>query len=175
MISWVFRFVKCCAWTRRDISSFRLSVFLEMPSEDSWFSLYEIHPIKTVGLISIFSLRSFSSAFESKNTPSRRMTSHSGTDLKNDSSFDCEAIRSAAGTFLANFRHMLANITQHNVFHRVPLSSTHQFNNKGPLLFSPRNPTVQHQKPLSSTQSPVQHTPLFNTSLSSTPKSHQYV
>ena len=39
-----------------------------------------------------------------------------------------------------------------------PLSSTHQFNRKGPVIFSPeipqfktKNPSVQHQKPFSST------------------------
>ena len=33
----------------------------------------------------------------------------------------------------------------------TPLRSTHQFNTKGSLLFSPQNPSVQHQKLLSST------------------------
>ena len=40
----------------------------------------------------------------------------------------------------------------------VPLSSTHQFHTKGPLLFSPKNPSVPHQKPLSSTQPSQFHT-----------------
>ena len=47
----------------------------------------------------------------------------------------------------------------HPQFHPSPLSSTHQFHSKGPLLFSPRNPLVPHQKPLSSTPK----TPQFNT------------
>ena len=38
-------------------------------------------------------------------------------------------------------------------FHKDPLSSTHQFHAKGPRLFSLQNPSVQHQKPLSSTLS----------------------
>ena len=46
----------------------------------------------------------------------------------------------------------------------TPLSSTPQFNTKGPLVFSPQNPSVPHSKPLSSTQEP----------LSSTPKSPQF-
>ena len=33
-----------------------------------------------------------------------------------------------------------------------------QFNTEGPLLFSPQNPSVPHQKPLSSTHSPQFHT-----------------
>ena len=40
-----------------------------------------------------------------------------------------------------------------------PLSSRHQFHTKVPLLFSPQNPSVPHQKTLSCTP-PVQHTPL---------------
>ena len=35
----------------------------------------------------------------------------------------------------------------------IPLSSTNKFNTKGPLFFSPQNPSVQHRKPLSSTPS----------------------
>ena len=54
---------------------------------------------------------------------------------------------------------------------RVPLSSTHQFHTEGPLLFSPKNPSVSHQKPLSSTRPAqfhtknpsVQHNPLSST------------
>ena len=55
-------------------------------------------------------------------------------------------------------------------FFWAPLSSTHQFNTKGPLLFNPQNPSVQHQKPLTSTHLSFQHTPQFNTSLSTTKK-----
>ena len=154
MISWVLRFVKCCAWTRRDISSFRLSVFLEMPSEDSWFSLYEIQPIKTVGLISIFLLRSFSSAFESKNTPSRRMTSHFGTDLKNDSSFDCEAIRSAAGTFLANFSSYAKKYYTAKCFSSGPSQFHTSVQHKRATPFQPQK---SHS---SRPQTPQFHTPL---------------
>ena len=33
-------------------------------------------------------------------------------------------------------------------FHTDPLISTHQFNTKGPLLFSPQNPSAQHKKKL---------------------------
>ena len=51
---------------------------------------------------------------------------------------------------------------------RVSLSSTHQFNTKGLLLFSPQNPSVQNRKTISSTHPSVQHIPQFNTSLSST-------
>ena len=44
---------------------------------------------------------------------------------------------------------------------RVPLSSTHQFHTKVPLLFSPPNPSVPHQKHLSSTlKNPQFNTPL---------------
>ena len=39
----------------------------------------------------------------------------------------------------------------------VPLSSTHQFHTKGPILFSPQNPLVQHKKSLSSTRPSVPH------------------
>ena len=59
-------------------------------------------------------------------------------------------------------------------FH-TPLSSTHQFHSKGPLLFSPQNPSVPHQN------SSIQHTPQFyaETSsyqkpLGSTPKTPQF-
>ena len=48
-------------------------------------------------------------------------------------------------------------------FH-TPLSSTNQFNTKRPLLFSPQNSSVQHQKPLSTTP----NTPQLNRPLSST-------
>ena len=51
-------------------------------------------------------------------------------------------------------------------FRLALLSSTHQFHTKGPLLSSPQNPSILHQKPLSSTPK----APGFNTSLSSTPK-----
>ena len=66
-----------------------------------------------------------------------------------------------------------------------PLSSTPpKFNTKGPLLFSPQNLSVPHQKPLSSTQPPqfhtrnpsVQHTPSVphQKPFSSTPKPPQF-
>ena len=45
------------------------------------------------------------------------------------------------------------------------LSSTHQIHTKGLLLFSPKNPSVPHQKPLSSTHPSVPH----QKPLSSTP------
>ena len=48
-----------------------------------------------------------------------------------------------------------------------PLSSTH-----GPRLFSTQNPSVQHERPFSSTHLSVKHIPQFNTPLSST---HPYV
>ena len=41
-------------------------------------------------------------------------------------------------------------------FH-IPLSSTHQFHTKEPLLYSPKNSSVPHQKPLSSTDLSVPH------------------
>ena len=45
-------------------------------------------------------------------------------------------------------------------FH-TPLSSTHQVHTKWPLLFSPQNSSVPHQKPLSSTLNiPQFHRPL---------------
>ena len=68
----------------------------------------------------------------------------------------------------------------------VPLTSKHQFNTKGPFLFSPQNPqnhavqrplssthlsvqnNAQYNTPSSSTRPSVHHTPQFNTSLSST-------
>ena len=53
-------------------------------------------------------------------------------------------------------RQLLAVISGPTQFHN-PLSSTHQFNTKWPLVFSPRNPSVQHQKPLSSTNPSVQY------------------
>ena len=70
-----------------------------------------------------------------------------------------------------------------------PRSSKHQFHTKGPLHFSPKNPSVQHtpqfhtknpsvqhRKPLSSTQPSVRHQkpPQFNTSLSSTIRTPQF-
>ena len=75
-------------------------------------------------------------------------------------------------------------------FH-TPLSSIHQFHTEGPLLFTPKNPSVPHQKPLSSTQPTQFHTknpsvphekplsstpktPQFHTSLSSTQKTPQF-
>ena len=51
-----------------------------------------------------------------------------------------------------------------------PLSSTHQFYTKGPLHFSPQNPSVTHQKPLSSAQLLVPH----QKPLRSTPKTPQF-
>ena len=56
------------------------------------------------------------------------------------------------------------------VFFRVLLSSTHQSHTKGPLLFSPRNPSVPHRKSLSSTHPSVPH----QKSLSSTPKTPRF-
>ena len=67
--------------------------------------------------------------------------------------------------------------------HTDPLSSTHRFH-KGPHLFSTQNPSIQHQKPLSSTSkflSSTPKTPQFHTKnpsvpllLSSTPKTPQF-
>ena len=68
---------------------------------------------------------------------------------------------------------------------RVPLSSTHQFHTKGPLLFSPQNSSVPHKnstsfqppKSLSSTpKTPRFNTPppQFNTPLSSIPKTEKF-
>ena len=37
------------------------------------------------------------------------------------------------------------------LYNAGPLSSTQQFHTRGPLFFSPQNPSVLHQKPLSST------------------------
>ena len=63
-------------------------------------------------------------------------------------------------------------------FRLAPLSSTHQFHTKGPLLSSPQNPSILHQKLLSSTpkapgfntENPsVQHIPQFNTKNPSVP------
>ena len=45
----------------------------------------------------------------------------------------------------------------------VPLSSTHQYNTIRPLLFSPKNPSVRHQKTLSSAYPSVQQTLQFDT------------
>ena len=53
-------------------------------------------------------------------------------------------------------------------FHTDPLSS-HIGSTQGPHLFSTQNPSIQHQKPLSSTHLSVQHTRQFNTPVSSTP------
>ena len=67
---------------------------------------------------------------------------------------------------------------------RVPLSSTqtpsvqHISSTFGPHLFSPKNPSVPHQKPVSSTQPPQFHTEnpsvQHQNSLSSTPKTPQF-
>ena len=53
----------------------------------------------------------------------------------------------------------------------VPLSSTHQFHTKGPLLFIPQNPLVQQKKSFGSTRSSVPH----QIPLSSTPKPPQFI
>ena len=66
-------------------------------------------------------------------------------------------------------------------FHTDPLSSTHRFH-KGPHLFSTQNPSVPHQKPLSSTPESLSSTqktlgstpPQFNILLSSKPKTPQF-
>ena len=52
---------------------------------------------------------------------------------------------------------------------RVPLSSTHHFNTKGPHLYTPKNPYDPHQKPLSSTPK----TPRVNTKNLSVPHTRQ--
>ena len=49
----------------------------------------------------------------------------------------------------------------------TPVSSTHQYNTKGALLFRPKNSSVQHKK------ASVQHARLFNTLISSTQKNWQ--
>ena len=46
-------------------------------------------------------------------------------------------------------------------FHTDPLSSQIG-STQGPHLFSTQNPSIQHQKPLSSTHLSVQHTRQFN-------------
>ena len=55
-----------------------------------------------------------------------------------------------------------------------PLSSTHQFHTKGPLLFSPEIPQFHTKKPLGSTpKTPQFHPPSqFHTPLSSTHQFH---
>ena len=57
-------------------------------------------------------------------------------------------------------------------FPSVPhlFSSTHQFHTNVPILFSPKNPSVPHQKPLGSTPQTLQ----FHTPLNSTPKTFQF-
>ena len=72
--------------------------------------------------------------------------------------------------FLAHFD-LFFIIDQGTPSVRHPLRSTHLFYTKGPLLFSPPNPSVPHQKPLSSTPK----TPRFNTkspSVQQTPQFH---
>ena len=72
--------------------------------------------------------------------------------------------------------------TNRLVLEWVPLSSTqtpsvqHISSTFGPHLFSPKNPSVPHQKPLSSTQTPQFHTkkPSVPPPLSSTPKNPQF-
>ena len=74
--------------------------------------------------------------------------------------YQIDGSRKADEKFRRNVFKIFLSVFTDNCLNRVLLSSTpRQFNTKGPLLFSPQNPSVQHQKPFSSTPK----TPQFHT------------